>query len=150
LRVPRAFPNLALGTKITTEDENNSPAPSFFLEIAAGGNSDKISESLFLNYTEDIALGDIWNMDHDTSSGLPDGSVFGSTYLSSMSAALDDSAIIVSNYYFSDTCPISSSFESHRNPFRSFVEDLMAASPLVYHPVMMMSASLISVTKGRK
>ncbi|KAJ5811782.1 hypothetical protein N7474_008083 [Penicillium riverlandense] len=120
-----------------------SSDPSLPLEFTAGGNSDKINESLFFDYTEDLALGDIWNMDYDTTTGLPDSSLFGSTFLSPMFTTLDDKAIILSNHYFSDVCPINSCFDSHRNPFRSFVGDLMAASPLVYHSVMMMSASHI-------
>lgn len=92
----------------------------------------------FLN---DLATEDIWNVGNDVMESLPANSILDAERLCPLFKPLDDKAIILSTHYFSNVCPINSCFDSHLNPLRSVIADLMNSSQLVVHLVMMTSAS---------
>lgn len=116
-----------------------TPAPTTMTE----SNLNNFNEPLFLDFLNDPELQDIWDVDQDIITSLPNSTGVGPAFLSPILTPLEDEILILSNHYFSSVCQINSCFDSHRNPFRSFVGDLMASSPFVYHIVMTVSASHI-------
>ncbi|KAE8143792.1 hypothetical protein BDV38DRAFT_266931 [Aspergillus pseudotamarii] len=93
------------------------------------------------NFLNDLATEDIWNVGNDVMESLPANSILDAERLCPLFKPLDDKTIILSTHYFSNVCPINSCFDSHLNPLRSVIADLMNSSQLVFHVVMMTSAS---------
>ncbi|KAE8423586.1 hypothetical protein BDV36DRAFT_306099 [Aspergillus pseudocaelatus] len=93
------------------------------------------------NLLNDLATEDIWNVGDDIMESLPANSILDAECLCPLFKPVDDKSIILSTHYFSNVCPINSCFDSHLNPLRSVIADLMNSSQLVFHLVMMTSAS---------
>lgn len=123
-------------------DVNPSPcvlAPTTTIE----SNTNSLDESPFLNFWNDSELTPMWDSDWDvTNSSLNNSGLDSGIFLSPIQMPLDEKSLILSNHYFSDVCPINSCFDSHRNPLRSFVGNLMTSS-LIYTIVITVSASHI-------
>ena len=120
------------------EDTTDSRTSVAILNATAKTTSLEFNE-LCMDYANDLDLGQLW----DIPSPLAGDSELFSAFLSPALISADDKTIVLSEHYFSTVCPINSCFDSHHNPFRFFVRDLMGSSPLIHLVVMMVSASHI-------
>lgn len=84
---------------------------------------------------------DIRNGGEDIMDSLLENSILQSEFLCPLFKPIDDKAIVLSTHYFSHVCTINSCFDSHLNPFRSVIANLMNSSQLIFHLVMMTAAT---------
>lgn len=98
------------------------------------------------NNTVDMSIGDLdveqfWNIDKAALDFLLDEVQSTTLTTTPLAVMPDDQDITLSNHYFSLVCCINSCFDSLRNPFRSYIGDIMLSCPLIFHCVMAMSAA---------
>jgi hypothetical protein len=138
------LPVVGFGDKNAMQDNEN---PSTYISApntVTETSSNNLDDLLFFDFSSDLELGSTWTWDRDQNRSTPLPKDRGiDSELRSLPSQMhtEDKSLILTNHYFTNVCPINSCFDSHQNPFRSFVGTLMASSSLVYNIVMTVSAS---------